>query len=519
MDGHVPGSIQTPGSAQMPAWNTDTLDAPPKRRWWMMLGPGIIMAGSAIGTGEWLLGPLIAARYGGALLWVATLSLLAQLIYNIEVSRYALYTGEPIFTGKFRLLPGPTFWLLFYLLLDFGSILPYQLAGAATTGLSMFLGRIPDPAVAGDAFLLQVMTYVVLVIALLPLLFGGKVYNSLKVIISFKIVVVLGFLLLLAFFFSSAGTWAEILTGFFRFGTIPIDKNSGEVENIFVSLFNGRGLPHADVEAIAILTTFAAIAGIGGLTQATISNYTRDQGWGMGKKVGAIPGMFGRLKIELSHTGSVFKVSPESLQRWKKWKSFVLKDQLFVWLPAAIIGIALPSMLSVEFLPRGTIEKNHWVVAGMTAGGVQQRVGGLLGNFFWYMIMFCGFLVLVPSAAVNADAFIRRWLDASWTALKSFRELKKNKIRILYFCFLLGYFGISVFFLSINQPRVLIIAYANVSNLALAISSWHTLRVNCTLLPVPLRPRLLSRIGLFTAGLYFFLLALLSAAISFGVLT
>jgi signal transduction histidine kinase len=485
----------------------------------MMLGPGIIMAGSAIGTGEWLLGPLIAARYGGALLWIATMSLTAQLIYNMEVSRYALYTGEPIFTGKFRLLPGPAFWLVLYLILDFGSILPYQLAGAATTGLSMFLGRIPDPSNDADGFLLKSMTYVVLVIALLPLLFGGKVYNSLKVIITVKIVVVLGFLLLLAIFFSSSDTWVEIATGFFRFGTIPIDKNSGAVENIFVSLFNGRGIPHADVEAIAILTTFAAIAGIGGLTQATISNYTRDQGWGMGKKVGAIPGMFGRMKIELSHTGSVFNVSKESIGRWKKWKRFVLKDQLFVWLPAALIGIALPSMLSVEFLPRGTIEKNHWVIAGMTAGGVEQRVGGSLGQFCWYMIMFCGFLVLVPSAAVNADAFIRRWLDASWTALKSFRNLKKSKIRIVYFCFLLGYFAVSVFFLSINQPKGLIIAYANVSNLALGISSWHTLRVNCTLLPRELRPRMGSRIALFSAGLYFFLLALLSAAISFGLLT
>jgi hypothetical protein len=503
----------------MPQWNQDTLDEPPKRNWLMVFGPGIIMAGSAIGTGEWLLGPLIAARYGGALLWIATTSLLAQLMYNMEVSRYTLYTGEPIFTGKFRLLPGPAFWLFFYLLLDFGSILPYQLAGAATTGLSLFLGRIPDPSTAGDAQLLVATTYVVLVIALLPLLFGGKVYNSLKAVISFKIVVVLGFLLVLAFFYSSAGTWAEIFSGFFKFGTIPVDKNSGRVENIFVSLFNGNGFPHADVEAIAILTTFAAIAGIGGLTQATISNYTRDQGWGMGKKVGAIPGMIGGLKIDLSHTGSVFQVTKESLSRWKKWKQFVVKDQLFVWLPAAVIGIALPSMLSVEFLPKGTIEKNHWVIAGMTAGGVEQRVGGALGHFFWYMIMFCGFLVLVPSAAVNADAFIRRWLDASWTALKSFRELKKNKIRIIYFCFLLGYFGVSVFFLSINQPRGLIIAYANVSNLALAISSWHTLRVNCTMLPGALRPGIGARIGLFTAGCYFFLLALLSAAISFGLLT
>ena len=51
------------------------------------------------------------ARGHGALwrcaMWLATLSILGQVVYNLEISRYTLYTGEPIFTGKFRTLPGP----------------------------------------------------------------------------------------------------------------------------------------------------------------------------------------------------------------------------------------------------------------------------------------------------------------------------------------------------------------------------------------------------------------------------
>ena len=30
---------------------------------------------------------------------------LGQVLYNLEISRYTLYSGEPIFTGKFRLYP------------------------------------------------------------------------------------------------------------------------------------------------------------------------------------------------------------------------------------------------------------------------------------------------------------------------------------------------------------------------------------------------------------------------------
>ena len=62
--------------------------------------------------------PSSTARFGGNLLWLATLSILAQVIYNIESGGYTLYTGEPIFTGKFRTLPGPHFWVLVYLILD-----------------------------------------------------------------------------------------------------------------------------------------------------------------------------------------------------------------------------------------------------------------------------------------------------------------------------------------------------------------------------------------------------------------
>ena len=99
-----------PGSHEMPRWNLGPLvDAPhfTWRNWFAMLGPGLLMGGAAIGGGEWLMGPAVTARYGGALMWLATLSILGQVIYNLEISRYALYTGEPIFTGKFRTLPGP----------------------------------------------------------------------------------------------------------------------------------------------------------------------------------------------------------------------------------------------------------------------------------------------------------------------------------------------------------------------------------------------------------------------------
>jgi hypothetical protein len=474
------------------------------------------MSGASIGAGEWLLGPAITARFGGALLWVTTLSIVAQVFYNIEISRYTLYCGEPIMNGKFRTPPGPGIWVWFYLLLDVGALLPYQIQQVSTTVAAVWMGRIPDPEVPAEALLLNWLTYAMLILSLIPLLVGGKIYNSLKAVVLVKIVVVLGFLVFLGLFFSSHQTWIELFTGFFKFGNVPsVDATDGTgVKNVFISLLSGEGWPKLDTEALPLLTSFAAIAGVGGMAQTSISNYTRDQGWGMGDKVGAIPSIIGGRNLSLSHTGMVFQIDDQSLPRWHRWMKHIRRDQLVLWMPAAFIGIALPGMLSTEFLPRGTVA-NNWVLAGMTADGVMHRVGGALGAFCWYMILLCGFLALLPNATTNADGFLRRWVDVGWSSAKWLRRIDADKIGQLYFGILIVYFIVAVLFLSVASPRWLIVVYSNLGSLALGVSCFHALYVNLKLLPDAIKPRWGMRIGLALAGCYFVALAVLTFLIWF----
>ena len=176
------------------------------------------MGGSAIGGGEWLMGPAVTARYGGALMWLATLSILGQVIYNLEISRYTLYSGEPIFTGKFRMLPGPRFWLTAYLILDFGSVFPYLAANAATPLAAVILGKIPDGTETGPRCISLAAN------GLTPghadagaglwHLSGVAIaadirredLQRVKAVMTFKIVTVFGFLTFLAIFFSTMST-------------------------------------------------------------------------------------------------------------------------------------------------------------------------------------------------------------------------------------------------------------------------------------------------------------------------
>jgi hypothetical protein len=512
-----------PGSSEMPRWDAGELIDAPRftwKNWFALLGPGLVLGGASIGGGEWLLGPRVTAVYGGSLLWLTTLSVLAQVIYNIEISRYTLYTGEPIFTGKFRTLPGPRFWVLAYLFLDLGSVFPYLAANAATPVATLLKGGVvPNPAVdSGDFWLMKILAYAIFVLALVPMLFGGKIYNSLRAVMTFKIVVVFGFLLFLAFFFSQRSTWVEILTGFFKFGTVPIQTAANtpptpgaNVDNVFVALFEGRGLPKVDFTLIAFIAALAAIAGSGGLTNTPISNYTRDQGWGMGHRVGAIPSVFGGHGLSLSHVGCVFEVNEKSLPRWRRWYRHVVRDQLVVWMPACFIGLALPAMLSVQFLPFGT-QSDDWTMAVMTAGGVRDKVGmasgAALGNFCWFMTIFCGFLVLMPTVSSTSDGIIRRWVDVFWTSSPRMRQMNTDAIKSVYFKVLLGYAIFGLIMLSLT-PGTLITYATMFYNIALGISCWHALAVNLTLLPPELRPGWLVRIGLILSGAFFFTLGVI----------
>jgi len=522
-----------PGSPEMPRWETaELIDAPrfTWKNWFAMLGPGLVAGGAAIGGGEWLLGPRVTAVYGGSLLWLTTLSVLGQVIYNIEISRYTLYTGEPIFTGKFRILPGPRFWVLAYLFLDFGSVFPYLAANAATPVATLLKGGVvPNPAVdSGDFWLMKILAYVIFLLALVPLLFGGKIYNSLRAVMTFKIVVVFGFLLFLAFFFSQPATWIDIGTGFFKFGTVPIQAAAGaplargaNVENVFVSLLEGRGLPPIDFSLIAFIAALAAVAGSGGLTNTPISNYTRDQGWGMGHYVGAIPSVFGGHGLSLSHVGSVFEVNATSLPRWRRWYRHVVRDQMVVWMPACFIGLALPAMLSVQFLPFGT-QSDDWTTSVMTAVGVRDKVtlasGAMLGNFCWFMTIFCGFLVLAPTVSSTADGIIRRWVDVFWTSSPRMRRMEKVAIKSVYFKVLLGYALFGLIMLSLT-PGTLITYATMFYNIALGVSCWHTLAINLTLLPAELRPGWLVRVGLTLSGVFFFSLGVIVVIQRLGLIS
>ena len=111
-----------------------------------VVGPGAIALGAALGSGEWLIGPATFVKYGLTLLWVTLLAAAFQTLFNTEVVRYTLYTGEPAFTGFMRTRPSARFWAWVYSIIFFCQSGWPGWAGASA-GALFYLGqgRLPGP--------------------------------------------------------------------------------------------------------------------------------------------------------------------------------------------------------------------------------------------------------------------------------------------------------------------------------------------------------------------------------------
>jgi len=100
------------------------MQAPPTRFWEVLrqLGPGMILTGSIVGSGELIATPTLAATVGFAALWLIMVSCTVKVVVQEELGRYTILTGETTFQALNR-IPGPRLgvswvvwcWLLMFL--------------------------------------------------------------------------------------------------------------------------------------------------------------------------------------------------------------------------------------------------------------------------------------------------------------------------------------------------------------------------------------------------------------------
>lgn len=106
------------------ALSVDDIQEPPTSLWQALrkIGPGIILAGSIVGSGELILTTWLGAKYGFAFLWLVVYSCIIKVFVQIELGRYAISSGKPTLAALDS-LPGPRWrshwlvWWWFFMLL------------------------------------------------------------------------------------------------------------------------------------------------------------------------------------------------------------------------------------------------------------------------------------------------------------------------------------------------------------------------------------------------------------------
>lgn len=81
-----------------------------------MIGPGIILAGTIVGSGELLLTTALGAKTGFIFLWLILFSCVIKVFVQIEIGRHAISSGQPTL-GALNALSGPRFgahWLVWW---------------------------------------------------------------------------------------------------------------------------------------------------------------------------------------------------------------------------------------------------------------------------------------------------------------------------------------------------------------------------------------------------------------------
>jgi hypothetical protein len=463
-------------------WRIGELPHAPRPKglgWFSAIGPGVIALGVSIGSGEFLLGPAAFVKYGLSLLWVVGVAALLQTLLNVELMRYTMATGEPIFTGFMRTRPHATFWAWFYAALYFLQMGWPGWAGAAAGAVFfLFATRLPVASEAGMVYGIGVALFL---LCALILTLGRRIERTLEYLNWIMVALIIGGLGALALLFVPLSTWGAAVVGFAGF-----DVKTGSFQLV---------PPGTDY---FLLGAFAAYAGGGGVANLTLSNWARDKGYGMSSIVGFIPAAVGGKKVALAHSGITFNPDAESLKRWRGWWRIIRVDQWGVYFTGAILGMALPALLYVTFLQSGTDIRGLGIAAALAQAVATQK-----GAIFGGAIAILGVWILFKAQLDILEGMTRGITDILWAGSARIRAWRGGDVRVVYYSVLaiLSVWGIIA--MRLTQPIILLSLSANMAGIVFIISSLHLLYVNTRLLPVGLRPPMWRRLALVALALFY----------------
>ncbi len=414
-----------------------------------VLGPGVVLVATALGSGEYVIWPYVASNLGLAVLWAAIVAVAIQFFINMEVERWTLATGETAITGFTRLWK--PWWLLFVFMALIPNVWPGIATGAATC-LSFAVGDL-DVKLVG----------ILLLVAIGFVLTGSPVvYQSVERFQKVMVAGVLLFIVAAIVLGTTRDAWGDFVTGFEGVGTIPEDP----------------------AVSAAVIAGAIAFAGSGGCGNLAVSNWIRDKGMGMGAYVPRIVSPLSGEQEAKPSTGTTFPPTPENLRRWDGWWKVANTEQAVTFWLIGTLGIVVLSVLAYSTVyGQDTGESFDFIRAEGDA------LSAAVAPWFGTVFFLAGFFKLTSTTLGNFDYVSRICADAiKINAAADSAFWSESRIYAATVWALIA-IGTAILLLYTDQPLVLLVISSALSALVMFVYSILLIVMNRRALPQAIRLR------------------------------
>lgn len=429
-----------------------------------MIGPGAVLVGLSIGSGELILWPTIVAEYGPTMAWAPLVGVFLQYWVNQELGRYVLATGESVYTGFARL---SGYFVYFFLFISTAQHLAPAWAVASGGVLKALVVGVDGP---GETYVWVWVTF----LGIAATLFLAKyIYSVIEAIMLVMCVVIVAGLMATVAVCGDTNTWKDVGRGVLNFGFID---------------------PH-----INRFQFFAALvfAGVGGTGNIFLNYYLRDKSMGMGARMGRIINPFRGEAESVPSTGFIFKPTVENLERWREWfRDFRLEQAVLFWFVTSFTIMLFFVAAAATLYPAGLVPEGFEVA--VTQSKMLEVIAGRTG---YYIFLLVSFVVLFSTQVAIVDGMARTISDIIYVNFPR----AQNRSLSFWYMFFAGAWIVVGCLLAVTQisPLVLLIINACFGGLAMAVYCPLTLVINYRFLPEGVRPDAVSTVFLVVASLVY----------------
>ncbi|RCV48402.1 Nramp family divalent metal transporter [Marinitenerispora sediminis] len=458
-------------------------EAPPSIH---ILGPTVFLVALGVGMGESYMWPRLVLIFGPEIRWLFLIGVTLQAVVMLEMSRYAMATGESIFFGAARVFK-PLMWFFFVT-----AILVYIWPGHLSAGASAFerVTGIPWQATAVAGMLLVGVVFTL----------AKVVYNLLENVLSICIGVLVVGTSVVAAMVGSFADLSSTITGMFHFGYLPEEALSPAWFPIIVGSI--------------------AFAGPSGMQQMWYTLHLRDKGAGMGAHVPRIRGLrHAEDQESMPSRGFMFDTSdPDEMRKWKGWRRWVTFDALLLFW-----GVTMLVTVSFTVLAQASARLDPGVADVIRDGEREAALDAMANSFaaagspVFGTVFFCFIALIGLNATLGLfDSFSRGQADMTYYFVPGAKRFSISKLYAFFLWGLIAFGILVLLFGPADGPASILDVLAFLSTFAMGAYCVVLLLVNNITLPRPIRPGIVSNVIIGFAAV-FYLGALFYSLFAYGV--